>query len=148
MEQLRQVARAASARAATTDLGSLNEANTKALFIEPMLTALGWNVLDLDAVTHHSFAGVLSPDEVIAMWADDRADLLRNQDIVTEEVRAAGVDKANRPMLESLQSIALAIQTLDRAIEYAESNSLGTCSACKGVHIGQACVHHPRRRRQ
>jgi hypothetical protein len=51
MEQLRKVASETATRAATTDLGSLNEANTKALFIEPMLTALGWNVLDLDAVT-------------------------------------------------------------------------------------------------
>lgn len=51
MTALRRVAKETLARAATTDLGSLNEANTKALFIEPMLTALGWDVLDLDTVT-------------------------------------------------------------------------------------------------
>jgi hypothetical protein len=33
------------------DLSTLNEANTKALFIEPLLAALGWDVLDLNAVT-------------------------------------------------------------------------------------------------
>ena len=30
--------------------GSGNEANTKALLIEPMLAALGWNPVDLDSV--------------------------------------------------------------------------------------------------
>lgn len=33
------------------DLTSLNEANTKALLIEPILAALGWDVADLDSVT-------------------------------------------------------------------------------------------------
>ena len=33
------------------DLATLNEANTKALLIEPVLSALGWDVLDLDSVT-------------------------------------------------------------------------------------------------
>jgi len=51
MNALKRVASETLDRASTTDLGSLNEANTKALFIEPMLTALGWNVLDLDTVT-------------------------------------------------------------------------------------------------
>lgn len=48
---LRSAAAEVLRRAKGADLSSLNEANTKALLIEPMLVALGWDVLDLDAVT-------------------------------------------------------------------------------------------------
>jgi hypothetical protein len=51
LTSLRNAATEVLTRAKGLDLTSVNEANTKALFIEPLLNALGWNTLDIDAVT-------------------------------------------------------------------------------------------------
>ena len=48
-DSLRRAARQALERAKTADASTLNEANTKALLIEPMLSALGWDMYDLEA---------------------------------------------------------------------------------------------------
>ena len=48
-DSLRRAARKALERAKTADASTLNEANTKALLIEPMLSALGWDMYDLEA---------------------------------------------------------------------------------------------------
>jgi hypothetical protein len=50
-DSLRTAAETALQRARSADGSTLNEANTKALLIEPMLMALGWDMYDLEAVT-------------------------------------------------------------------------------------------------
>lgn len=50
-DSLHRAARQALERAKTADASTLNEANTKALLIEPILSALGWDMYDLESVT-------------------------------------------------------------------------------------------------